>query len=101
MALADVFDALVSKRYYKEAYSYDTAFGIIVDSLGSHFDPYLGKVFLSCRKELEELYDYYLEHGDSAISSADYRRKLKQEMDEEAGKKTVSIKADKEKEMAG
>ena len=101
MALADVFDALVSKRYYKEAYSYDTAFGIIVDSLGSHFDPYLGKVFLSCRKELEELYDYYLEHGDSAISSADYRRKLEQEMDEEAGKKTVAIKTDKEKEMAG
>lgn len=101
MALADVFDALVSKRCYKEAYSYDTAFGIIVDSLGSHFDPYLGKVFLSCRKELEELYNYFLEHGDSAITSVNYRRQIEQEMDEASGKKTLSINQDKEKEMAG
>lgn len=57
MALADVFDALVSKRCYKEKYSYDEAFQIIEDSLGSHFDPELGKVFLNCRKELEEYYD--------------------------------------------
>lgn len=57
MALADVFDALVSKRCYKEAYSYDKAFGIIEDSLGSHFDPELGRVFMSCRPKLEALYD--------------------------------------------
>ena len=59
MALADVFDALVSKRCYKEAYSYDTAFDIIENSLGTHFDPFLGKIFLECRAELEELYDGY------------------------------------------
>ena len=57
MALADVFDALVSKRCYKDRYGYDEAFKIIEDSLGSHFDPELGKVFLKCRKELEEYYD--------------------------------------------
>ncbi len=57
MALADVFDALVSKRCYKERYSYDEAFNIIEDSLGSHFDPELGKAFLNCREELEAYYD--------------------------------------------
>ncbi len=57
MALADVFDALVSKRCYKEKFTYDEAFKIIDDSIGSHFDPNLGKVFLECRKELEEYYD--------------------------------------------
>jgi len=57
MALADVFDALVSKRCYKEKYSYDEAFQIIEESLGSHFDPELGKTFLKCRKELEEYYN--------------------------------------------
>ncbi len=57
MALADVFDALVSKRCYKEKYTYDEAFQIIEDSLGTHFDPELGKIFLRCRKELEEYYD--------------------------------------------
>lgn len=57
MALADVFDALVSKRCYKEAFSYDKAFGIIEESLGTHFDPGLGRIFITCRSELEELYN--------------------------------------------
>ena len=56
MALADVFDALVSKRCYKEAFSYNKAFSIIEEDLGDHFDPELGKIFLECRRELEELY---------------------------------------------
>ena len=57
MAWADVFDALVSKRCYKEAFSYDKAFSIIEESCGEHFDPELGKIFLECRSELEELFD--------------------------------------------
>lgn len=57
MALADVFDALVSKRCYKEAFSYDEAFRIMEESLGQHFDPELGKVFLACRPELEAFYN--------------------------------------------
>jgi len=59
MALVDVFDALVSKRCYKDAFSYDKAFSIIEESLGSHFDPTLGKVFLKCRGNIERLYDGY------------------------------------------
>ena len=57
MALADVFDALVSKRCYKEKMSYEEAFKIIEDSLGSHFDPELGKLFLKCRPKLEAFYN--------------------------------------------
>lgn len=57
MALADVFDALVSKRCYKESMNYDSAFQIIEESLGSHFDPELGKLFLQCRKQLISYYD--------------------------------------------
>ena len=57
MALADVFDALVSKRCYKDAFSYDEAFQIIEESLGQHFDPELGKVFMECRVELETFYN--------------------------------------------
>lgn len=57
MALVDVFDALVSKRCYKEAFSYDKAFQIIEESLGSHFDPFIGRMFLDCRPQLEELYN--------------------------------------------
>ena len=57
MALADVFDALVSKRCYKEAYGYDKAFSIIEEGLGTQFDPFLGKLFIECRPELEAYYD--------------------------------------------
>jgi len=57
MALADVFDALVSKRCYKEAFSYEKAYEIIEESLGTHFDPKLGRIFLTCKEELEQLYE--------------------------------------------
>ena len=56
MALADVFDALVSQRCYKEAIPLDDAFKIIKNDLGKHFDPVIGKVFLECRPELEAYY---------------------------------------------
>lgn len=56
MALADVFDALVSKRCYKEAFTFEKAFGIIRQDAGTHFDARLAEVFLSCRPELEALY---------------------------------------------
>ncbi len=69
MALADVFDALVSKRYYKEAYSYDEAFRIIEESIGSHFDPELGEVFLNARPRLEELYNKYARENIEGLES--------------------------------
>ncbi|MCQ2107062.1 MAG: HD domain-containing protein [Fibrobacter sp.] len=57
MAIADVYDALVSKRCYKEKMSYAEAFDIIVSSMGTHFDPMLKKYFINCHKELENFYD--------------------------------------------
>ena len=57
MALADVFDALVSKRCYKEAFSYEEAFSVIREEAGEHFDRELANIFLSCRSELEDYYN--------------------------------------------
>lgn len=57
MALVDVFDALVSKRCYKDAFSYDEAFAVIQKDTGTHFDPKLAPLFLACRPKLEALYD--------------------------------------------
>lgn len=59
MALADVFDALVSKRVYKDSYSYDKAFSILRQSAGTHFDPALCQAFLKCREQIEALYNAY------------------------------------------
>lgn len=66
--LADVFDALVSKRCYKEEFSYEEAYEIIEESLGTHFDPELGKIFLECGTELEKLYDYWKKNEYSSVS---------------------------------
>lgn len=54
MAIVDVFDALTSKRIYKEAYSADQAFRILEESSGSHFDPEVLAAFLTIRPEIEK-----------------------------------------------
>ncbi len=59
MALADVFDALASHRYYKEPMSYDEAFEILRQELGHHFDPHLGRIFISLKKEIIILYESF------------------------------------------
>lgn len=55
MAIADVFDALISRRCYKEAYTTDEAFSIIKDSKERHFDPKITDVFLKNRAAIEEI----------------------------------------------
>ena len=50
VALADVYDALVSKRVYKEAYMHDLAKALILDERGSHFDPMVVDAFLASEK---------------------------------------------------
>jgi putative two-component system response regulator len=46
VCLADVYDALTSKRVYKEAFSHDAARDIILEGAGTHFDPEIVKAFL-------------------------------------------------------
>ena len=56
MAIADVFDALISKRCYKDAMPVDKAIEIIKSESGTHFDPKLVDVFIEyIEKEKEEL----------------------------------------------
>ena len=45
MAIADVYDALVTERPYKKAFSHETAVKIIVEESGKHFDPTLVEIF--------------------------------------------------------
>jgi len=55
MAVADVFDALTSRRVYKEPISRDAATGIIRDGSGRHFDPNLVEAFLAGRDAIAEI----------------------------------------------
>ena len=52
MAVADVFDALVSKRSYKEGFPYDKALNIIKEERGTHFDPKLVDAFLAVKEKV-------------------------------------------------
>ena len=55
MALADVFDALVSERCYKKPMPVEEAFKVIEEESGTHFDPNLVKVFLNHKDEFERV----------------------------------------------
>ena len=56
MAIADVYDALVSKRVYKEAFDFDRANNIILEGMGTQFDPKLRKAYENARPRLERYY---------------------------------------------
>ncbi|GHU81403.1 two-component system response regulator [Clostridia bacterium] len=53
MAIADVYDALVSERPYKKAYPHEEAVKIILEGKGTHFDPVLVDVFEKIAGELK------------------------------------------------
>jgi len=55
MALADVYDALVSDRPYKKAFSHSEAMKIIGESRGTQFDPDLTDLFISLSAKIEEI----------------------------------------------
>ena len=52
MAVADVFDALVSERCYKKPMSYDDAFALIERESGEHFDPDVVELFMGLKDEI-------------------------------------------------
>mgnify|MGYP002625226321 CR=1 FL=1 len=55
MAVADVFDALVSKRSYKEPFSFEQAQNIIREGAGSHFDPLVADAFLKAEDDAKKI----------------------------------------------
>ena len=55
VSVADVYDALTSRRVYKEAYSHETAMSIICDGRGSHFDPEIVDAFVRRQSDFKRL----------------------------------------------
>ena len=56
MAVADVYDALVSKRVYKDKFSFEDADRIMMESMGKHFDKRLERYYVSAKPKLEAYY---------------------------------------------
>ena len=61
VALADVFDALASRRCYKEAFDMERVLSIIHESDGSHFDPAVVQAFDRCLPKLLEIKERFKE----------------------------------------
>ena len=61
MAVADVFDALVSERVYKKAFSFEKAMEIIQEESGTHFDPRIVKAFVAAEDEVRQTAEKFLD----------------------------------------
>jgi putative two-component system response regulator len=68
MALADVYDALLSRRVYKPPFSHQMAVEIIVEGRGTHFDPDLVDAFVSVAEQFNQIAIDYADPADEAIS---------------------------------
>jgi putative two-component system response regulator len=66
MALADVYDALVSRRYYKAAMSHEEAKAYIAQERGTHFDPELADAFMESSEAFQEISVRYSDEAPAA-----------------------------------
>lgn len=65
MALADVYDALISKRVYKGAMTHDEAKSIIMQGRGSHFDPDIVDTFMHVSDLFDSIANTYGDHEEA------------------------------------
>ena len=69
MAIVDVYDALVSKRSYKDAFTPDEAVEIIMSGAGTQFDPKIAELFFKVKDQFEDV-----RRSCNAVESASTRR---------------------------
>jgi len=62
MAVADVYDALISKRCYKDAVPHDKVIAIIREERGRQFDPAVVDAFLAIEKDIHQISQSFADH---------------------------------------
>ena len=65
MAVADVYDALISRRVYKPPFPHDTAVGLVRDGQGGHFDPDVVDAFLLIQAEFIKIAGRFADPGEA------------------------------------
>ena len=78
MAVADVYDALVSRRSYKPPFDFDKAFRIIEEGAGHHFDPDCAAAFLKKRSEAEAIAEEFNDLSTGMITREAIRNVIKE-----------------------
>jgi putative two-component system response regulator len=70
MALADVYDALISRRVYKEGMSHVKAMSIIMEGRGKHFDPDVVDAAFQLEEELQDIARRYMDSDEDLHAKA-------------------------------
>mgnify|MGYP000039899364 CR=1 FL=1 len=69
MAVADVYDALISQRVYKPALPHEEAVAILKDGRGQHFDPDILDAFLALQDEFKLIAQRFADNTDAAATA--------------------------------
>jgi putative two-component system response regulator len=76
MAVADVYDALTTRRIYKPAFAHELAMQIILDGRGQHFDPRIVDAFGRCYADFRRISETYADPAPDAAALKRNRRGL-------------------------
>jgi putative two-component system response regulator len=76
MAVADVYDALTTRRIYKPAFAHEVAVQIILDGRGRHFDPRIVDAFSRCIPDFRRITGAYADPAPDADALKRNRRQL-------------------------
>lgn len=71
-AIADIFDALSSKRVYKEAMGFEKSKALLLEESGTTFDPRLVKAFMESEKSILRIIQTYRESEEESLRGAKY-----------------------------
>lgn len=71
MAVADVYDALISRRVYKEGMPHAKAVGIIAEGRGTHFDPDIVDAFMALQEQFQEVAKRYADSDEDLQAKAE------------------------------
>ena len=72
MAIADVYDALISQRVYKKGIPHEKAVGIIVDGKGTHFDPKMIEAFVKLHDAFNAIALSFADFSEDMAKKIDY-----------------------------
>lgn len=78
-AIADVFDALSTKRPYKDAFEMKHCFQILEEGRGTHFDPEVLDAFFSSLEQIMRVYKQYSDDIEEEVAKAEKKPVAKQE----------------------
>jgi putative two-component system response regulator len=96
-AIADVFDALTSKRPYKEPFSVEKSLAIIREGRGSHFDPDVLDAFFAIQDEILAIKNQHSEDNQQSFEIPGLKALLQQYTTEELHKESKVPEVDRKK----